>query len=164
MITFLAALVLAPQSGCSEWTPGFEVPGVDIADWGSPLGVGASAVFDDGLGPALYAGGAFTSAGGVAANRIAKWDDSSWAPVGQRDKLWYRGTGLSALYAGGNFTNAVVSGDNHLAKWGCATPSATNYCTARTSASGCQALLSAVGTASATAPSGFTLSAATVEG
>jgi hypothetical protein len=38
------------------------------------------------------------------------------------------------------------------------------YCTAGTSASGCQAQLSATGTASATALSGFTRSAATVEG
>jgi hypothetical protein len=39
-----------------------------------------------------------------------------------------------------------------------------SYCTAGTSASGCQSLLSASGTASATASSGFTLSAAAVEG
>jgi hypothetical protein len=39
-----------------------------------------------------------------------------------------------------------------------------NYCTAGTSASGCQALLSATGTPSATAPSGFTVAAAAVEG
>jgi hypothetical protein len=38
------------------------------------------------------------------------------------------------------------------------------YCTAGTSASGCTALLSVSGTASASAPSGFTLSAAGVEG
>jgi hypothetical protein len=38
------------------------------------------------------------------------------------------------------------------------------YCTAGTSASGCQALLSATGTASATASSGFILTASTVEG
>jgi hypothetical protein len=44
----------------------------------------------------------------------------------------------------------------------CAPPE--KYCTAGTSASGCQALISASGTASATAVSGFTLSAATVEG
>ena len=41
---------------------------------------------------------------------------------------------------------------------------ATAYCTAGTSASGCQALLSASGTPSATAPSGFWLQAASVEG
>jgi hypothetical protein len=39
-----------------------------------------------------------------------------------------------------------------------------NYCTAGTSASGCQALLSSTGTPSATAPSGFTFEAAGVEG
>ena len=38
------------------------------------------------------------------------------------------------------------------------------YCTAGTSASGCQALLSATGIPSATAPSGFTLHAPSVEG
>ena len=40
----------------------------------------------------------------------------------------------------------------------------TVYCTAGTSASGCQALLSVTGTPSATAPSGFTVTASTVEG
>ena len=44
--------------------------------------VHALTVFDDGGGPALYAGGSFTSAGGVAASRIAKWDGSSWAALG----------------------------------------------------------------------------------
>ena len=39
-----------------------------------------------------------------------------------------------------------------------------SYCTAGTSAAGCQALLSATGTPSATAPSGFSLLAVTVEG
>jgi len=39
-----------------------------------------------------------------------------------------------------------------------------NYCTAGTSASGCQALLSATGTPSATATSGFTVQATSVEG
>jgi hypothetical protein len=36
--------------------------------------VRALAVFDDGNGPALYASGDFTLAGGVAANYIARWD------------------------------------------------------------------------------------------
>jgi len=42
----------------------------------------ALAVFDDGHGPALYAGGSFTTAGGAAASRIARWDGSSWSAVG----------------------------------------------------------------------------------
>jgi len=44
---------------------------------GQPNGMNGSVealtVFDDGGGPALYAGGQFTTAGGVAANNIAKW-------------------------------------------------------------------------------------------
>jgi hypothetical protein len=40
----------------------------------------------------------------------------------------------------------------------------TTYCTAGTSASGCQALLGATGVASATAPSGFVVTASGVEG
>ena len=42
--------------------------------------------------------------------------------------------------------------------------SPVNYCTAGHSASGCQALLTATGTASASAPSGFVVAAGTVEG
>src|SRR6266436_3774410 len=30
----------------------------------------------------LYAGGYFVTAGGVSANRIAKWDGSSWSALG----------------------------------------------------------------------------------
>jgi hypothetical protein len=36
-------------------------------------------VFDDGSGPALYAGGNFTSAGGVPAERVARWNGTSWS-------------------------------------------------------------------------------------
>jgi len=43
-------------------------------------------------------------------------------------------------------------------------PGFVNYCTAGTSANGCQALISGSGIPSATAPSGFTLSASNVEG
>jgi hypothetical protein len=42
--------------------------------------VDAFAVYDDGHGPALYAGGSFTTAGACVANGIAKWDGSSWSP------------------------------------------------------------------------------------
>jgi len=46
--------------------------------------VSTLAVFDDGGGPALYAGGGFTTAGGVGANRIAKWNPGlpgSWSAL-----------------------------------------------------------------------------------
>ena len=33
-------------------------------------------------GTNLYAGGGFTTAGGVPANYIAKWDGSAWSALG----------------------------------------------------------------------------------
>ncbi|HRQ75996.1 MAG TPA: invasin domain 3-containing protein [Phycisphaerales bacterium] len=46
--------------------------------------INALAVFDDGTGPAIYAGGAFTTIGGVSANQIARYDhvNDTWQPVG----------------------------------------------------------------------------------
>ena len=46
----------------------------------------------------------------------------------------------------------------------CGPTASVSYCTAGSSASGCQALLSTSGTASSSAPTGFTLDAADVEG
>ena len=74
--------------------------------------VSALTVFDDGGGPALYAGGYFTTAGGVAANHIAKWDGSSWTALGSgmnaevRALTVFDDGGGPALYAGGDFTTA----------------------------------------------------------
>jgi hypothetical protein len=72
-------------------------------------------------GSDLYAGGSFTTAGGGAANGIAKWDGSSWSALG-----W--GSGMNAdvlalavsgtnLYAGGYFTTAGGTAANYIAKW-----------------------------------------------
>jgi hypothetical protein len=74
-----------------------------IARWNgsswSTLGSGASnglnsysvvalGVHDDGTGPALYAMGKFVQMSGVSANNIARWNGTSWGPVG---------SGLSAV-------------------------------------------------------------------
>ena len=110
----------------------------NIAKWDgsvwSPLGSGvnnnsnnasvaALTVFDDGTGPALYAGGSFTTAGGVSASHIAKWDGSSWTPLGSGVNgdvfaltVFDDGTG-PALYAGGFFTHAGGAPANYIAKW-----------------------------------------------
>jgi hypothetical protein len=105
-------------------------------------GMGGSVVysltaFDDGSGPALYAGGIFTTAGGVAANYIAQWDGSTWSALGsgmggRMDTYGipfvFSLTGHDdgsgpALYAGGEFSSATDSLDSYLAKWACdATP------------------------------------------
>ncbi len=79
--------------------------------------------FDDGSGPALVAGGDFSTAGGVTANGIAKWDGSSWTPLGNGVNLpaialapYNDGTG-PALFAGGNFTRAGSTISSRIAKW-----------------------------------------------
>jgi hypothetical protein len=83
----------------------------------------ALTVFDDGSGPALYAGGDFTQAGGVAANRIAKWNGSSWSPLGSGMNTGvsalfvFDGGGGPALFAGGGFTTAGGTAANGVAEW-----------------------------------------------
>jgi hypothetical protein len=92
---------------------------------GDTINVRAFAVFDDGTGPALHAGGIFTVAGGVSANGIAKWDGSMWSPVGGGVTGFARiyallvfddGSG-PALYAAGSFTTAGSVKANAVAKW-----------------------------------------------
>ena len=85
--------------------------------------VHALTVFDDGGGAALYAGGVFTSAGGVPAMNIAMWDGTSWSALGSGVvetvhalEVFDDGSG-EALYAGGNFTSAGGVVANHIAEW-----------------------------------------------
>ncbi len=86
--------------------------------------------FDDGsgLGPALYAGGTFTIAGGLSANHIARWDGQSWSALGSGMEVpsdsvralavFDDGSGAGpALYAGGHFSSAGGQIVNHIAKW-----------------------------------------------
>ena len=68
----------------------------------------------------LYAGGWFTTAGGVAVNHIAKWDGSTWSALGSGlDGGVYALAvdGAGNLYAGGWFHNAGGVAANHIAKW-----------------------------------------------
>ena len=112
----------------SIWSP----LGSGVTKFGGSCFVSALMVFDDGGGPALCAGGNFTTAGGVAANDIAKWNGSSWSQLGSGMNeavhaltIFEDGDG-PALYAGGVFSSALDSGDSYLAKWGnspgCGTP------------------------------------------
>jgi PKD repeat protein len=105
----------------STWKPGFDWPGGNGLDGD----VWSLVVFDDGSGPALYAGGTFTTAGGVPANSIAKWNGATWTPLSSglngSGGVWALavfddGTG-PALYAGGSFTIAGGGPGNFVAKW-----------------------------------------------
>ncbi len=114
-----------------------------IAKWDgttwSALGIGCNGtvssllVHDDGLGsgPALYAGGAFTTAGGVSVNRIARWDGSTWSAlqggmtrasgltgtVTVRSLASLRERGGRVLVAGGSFELADGVRVNSIARW-----------------------------------------------
>jgi hypothetical protein len=108
-----------------------------VAEWNgtswSALGTGMSnlvhalAVFDDGLGggPALYAAGQFTTAGGVPAGGIAKWNGTSWSALGTGVNGIVRALsvyddgfgGGPALYAAGLFDLAGGVAANSIAKW-----------------------------------------------
>jgi hypothetical protein len=104
------------------------VPAPYIAKWNgnawSALGAGMnSVVYALAVsGTNLYAGGAFTTAGGVPANYIAKWDGSAWSALGSGmgggiPYVFALAVSGSNLYAGGGFTTAGGVTANGVAKW-----------------------------------------------
>jgi hypothetical protein len=109
----------------------------NIATWDgsiwSPLGDGMNGpvlgltVFDDGspAGAALYACGEFNTTGGAEVSGIARWDGSTWSPVGtgiggRFVALTVFDDGMSdgpALYAGGAFNLVDGGRASGLARW-----------------------------------------------
>src|SRR5207247_2310220 len=79
--------------------------------------------FHDGSSEVLYAGGQFTTAGGVSASRIAKWNGTVWSALGTgMDNsvlalLPYNYGAGPGLYAGGFFTNAGGTAVGRIARW-----------------------------------------------
>ncbi len=115
-ITFAGAYTVNPagQIGGTQYGP------CAWTNLGSGMNDQVYALAHDGTD--LYAGGYFTNAGGVAANRVAKWDSASgtWTNLGsgmdyEVGALAHDGTDL---YAGGSFTNAGGVAANYVAKWG----------------------------------------------
>jgi hypothetical protein len=70
-------------------------------------------------GSDVYAGGNFTTAGGIAATNIAKWNGSSWSALGEGMEGSVNALAVSGseLYAGGTFTTAGGSAAHFLARW-----------------------------------------------
>ena len=112
------SLQLAQSGSCvPEWLPTFG------GHPGAAGVVNSLTVFDDGTGPALYAGGGFGSIAGVLLNRIAKWDGANWSPLGSglNSEVFSLvvhddGSG-AALYVGGRFTEAGGIPAGGIAKW-----------------------------------------------
>jgi hypothetical protein len=114
------------------------VPASEIAKWDgahwTALGSGLNGTFgtvdvealvgfDDGSGPALYAGGNFASIGGIAASNLARWDGQQWSAIGGglagivRALAVYDDGSGPALYAGGDFFTAGGVLAKHVARW-----------------------------------------------
>jgi hypothetical protein len=86
--------------------------------------VASLAVYDDGRGLCLFAGGTFASSGGVAVNGIARWDGAQWNPVGNSgpasriDALAVFDDGVGpALYAGGFIRSPNGATGSSAARW-----------------------------------------------
>jgi RHS repeat-associated protein len=90
---------------------------------GADAGVAALAVFDDGAGagPALYAGGDFTTVAGLAAGHAARWDATLWSQLGAGTDARVASLAAlaapAALYAGGDFAHAGGMAAAYLAAW-----------------------------------------------
>ncbi len=69
----------------------------------------------------IYAGGLFTTAGGVSADYIARWDGAEWHPFGQRDGRHGPTPWRLALMARStpvaDFTTAGGVAANYIARW-----------------------------------------------
>ncbi len=89
----------------------------------SGTGLGGSAddfaLYNDGGGLALFVCGSFSTAGGIAAKDVAKWDGSQWYGVGGgTDGFVYAlRTWAGQLYAGGYFDNAGGVAASNIARW-----------------------------------------------
>jgi hypothetical protein len=124
-------------SGTNLYVGGFfanagEVSANNIAEWNgsswSALGSGISGFIENNppfvsalevSGTNLFAGGFFTTAGGISATNIAQWNGSSWSTLGSGidgniAALAVSGTGL---YVGGQFAAAGGVSANNIAQW-----------------------------------------------
>lgn len=80
-------------------------------------------IWNDGSGDALYVAGRFTTAGGVTANHIAKWDGTTWSALSGPSGIGTNATVFSLevfggdLYVGGNFSVAGGVMATRIARW-----------------------------------------------
>ena len=100
--------VLQSGAGDEFWDSSFAFPQVN----GYVLAIAI-------IGSDLYIGGSFTTVGKVSANFVARWDGSSWSPLGNGMSNTVRALAVSGtnLYAGGDFRSAGSVAAYYIAAW-----------------------------------------------
>ncbi|MBL8886864.1 MAG: WD40 repeat domain-containing protein, partial [Phycisphaerales bacterium] len=120
----------APAANIARWNPATSTWSAFGSGTGNAL-ISAIAVLPGGAGD-FVVGGSFTTAGGNAANRVARWNEatSTWSALGTGVTGSAGGSGsvvalaLSAdgvLFVGGTFGNAGGQSANNVASWDLAT-------------------------------------------
>jgi hypothetical protein len=111
----LSAVVSAQCPG--SWIPGFGAPGADAR-------VRLFAIHEHPASPLLFAGGDFTSIGGVTARGVAEWNGVTWSPLGSglsstpTAMALFDDGGGTALYVTGSFLVAGgILTTGGFAKW-----------------------------------------------
>ena len=106
------------------WPAGTMAPGWNaVGAPGAPNGVSGSIHALAVSGTDVYVGGSFSQAGGIAANRVAKWNGTSWSSLGTglangvNDAVFALVVSGPDVYVGGYFTRAGVVAANRVAKW-----------------------------------------------
>jgi len=100
-----SALILSDDQWCDTFGGGN-----GLNDWVRAIAVS---------GTDIYVGGNFTTAGGSPANRIAKWDGSTWSALGNGvdNSVYSIVVDGADLYVGGEFVTAGGVEVNSIAKW-----------------------------------------------
>jgi hypothetical protein len=115
-----AGAIVNNQTGVYKWRgPSWSLVGTCTLAWGIP----SMRAFDDGTGSALYVCGQFEAIGGVTAHSAARWNGTTWAPVGVvqgervRSFAQLDDAGGKHLYAVGTFSLAHTVPQRSFAKW-----------------------------------------------
>lgn len=108
-------------SGVARWNgQAWSALGAPVATDGAVLALGS---YDSGSGAQLHAGGEFTRIGGTDASNIARWNGTSWSPLGAgldglADAIAVFDSGAGPeLVVGGTFTMADGVPAANIARW-----------------------------------------------
>lgn len=114
-------------SGTVVYAGGYfnNLAGSNVAKWNGSSWSGVGGGCDGGVFAltisegSLYAGGIFSTAGGLGANSIAKWNGSSWSALGSGTAaiIYTLAASGSNVFAGGSFLSAGGSAANNIARW-----------------------------------------------